>query len=211
MLLMALTGAARAEDITIATLGDSLIQGYGLRPDDGLVPQLERWLVNAGATVTLINAGVSGDTSAGGLSRIDWTLTPEVDGVIVALGGNDLLRGLDPDLTRANLDGILQRARDADVPAALIPMESLGNYGPDYKEAFDSLYPDLAEKHGIPLLPSLFSALGTDGAEMASLIQPDGIHPNARGVEQITQTLGPALLPWVRALGACEAGCAPAM
>lgn len=102
------TAAAQADTVTIAALGDSLTQGYGLVPEEGFVPQLQGWLEAQGADVNVINAGVSGDTTAGGLSRVAWTLTPDVDAMIVALGGNDLLRGIDPDVSRANLNGILQ-------------------------------------------------------------------------------------------------------
>ena len=115
---------AAAEPVTIAALGDSLTQGFGLVPEAGFVPQLEAWLKDAGADVALINAGVSGDTTAGGLSRVGWTLTPEVDAMIVALGGNDLLRGIDPAASRANLDGILAAAAEADVPVLLVGIES---------------------------------------------------------------------------------------
>lgn len=108
---------AMAEPVTVAALGDSLTQGYGLEQGDGLVPQLESWLRERGAAVTLVNAGVSGDTTAGGLSRVEWTLAPDVDGLLVALGGNDMLRGIDPAVTRANLAGILEAA------AALTPSD----------------------------------------------------------------------------------------
>jgi acyl-CoA thioesterase-1 len=115
-----IAGAAHAEPVTIAALGDSLTAGYGLPNGDGFVPQMQAWLDANGAEVTLLNAGVSGDTTAGGLSRTDWTLTPDVDGMLLALGGNDYLRGLDPALSRTNLDGILTKAAAADVDAMLI-------------------------------------------------------------------------------------------
>lgn len=105
--------AVQAETVTIAALGDSLTQGYGLIPEAGFVPQLEGWLIDHGADVSVLNAGVSGDTTAGGLSRVGWTLTPDVDAMIVALGGNDLLRGIAPEVSRANIDGILTAAKDA--------------------------------------------------------------------------------------------------
>lgn len=119
-----------AEPVTIAALGDSLTQGFGLPPEDGLVPQLQRWLEANGAEVTLINAGVSGDTTAGGLARIDWTLTDEVDALIVALGGNDVLRGIAPEAVRANLDGILTKATARDLPVLLVGTEAPQNFGP---------------------------------------------------------------------------------
>ncbi len=190
------TGAVQAETITIAALGDSLTQGYGLIPEDGFVPQLEGWLIEQGADVSVLNAGVSGDTTAGGLSRVAWTLTPDVDAMIVALGGNDLLRGIPPEVSRANIDGILTAAKDAGVPVLLIGMEAPNNYGPDYKLAFDTLYPDLAAQHGVLFYPSFLSALYPDGDLTAArdLIQADGVHPNAQGVEIIVDAIGPYVL-----------------
>lgn len=186
--------AAKAEEVTIAALGDSLTQGYGLPVEDGFVPQLQNWLNARGHEVTLINAGVSGDTTAGGLSRIGWTLTDEVDAVIVALGGNDLLRGIDPANSRANLDGILQTTRDAGVDVLLIGMQAPGNYGPDYKAAFDAMYPELAGQYGALYLESFFEGLqsvGSDPASVRAYMQPDGIHPSAKGVALIVEGIGP--------------------
>lgn len=203
-----LAAPALAEPVTIAALGDSLTQGYGLPADQGLVPQLQTWLRAAGADVIVINAGVSGDTTAGGLSRVAWTLTPDVDGMIVALGGNDLLRGIDPGVSRANLDGILAAGQAAGVQMLLVGMEALGNYGPEYKTSFDSLYPDLAAAYQVPLAPPFFAALTSSGpAGAAGLMQRDGIHPNATGVTLIVEALGPQVLPMVRALGGCPDGC----
>lgn len=187
-------GMCWAQEVTIAALGDSLTQGYGLPAEDGFVPRLEEWLVAQGQTVSLINAGVSGDTTAGGLSRVAWTLTPEVDAMIVALGGNDLLRGLDPDVSRENLKGILEAARDADLPVLLIGMEAPNNYGPEYKASFDSIYPELAAEFGVLYLDSFFAGLGGPGidpAEARPFMQADGIHPNATGVIRIVEAIGP--------------------
>ena len=188
---------APAEPITIAALGDSLTQGFGLPPEDGFVPQLAAWLNNQGQEVQLINAGVSGDTTAGGLSRAAWTLTPEVDAMIVTLGGNDLLRGIDPGVSRANLEGILKAAQSADVEVLLVGMEAPGNYGPDYKAAFDAMYPELAKAYGTLFAESFFVGLRNPGDSLASLgafMQPDGIHPNRDGVEKIVAGLGPYVL-----------------
>ena len=148
-------GAAQAETVTLAALGDSLTQGYGLPQEDGFVPQLEAWLRAQGADVVVINAGVSGDTTAGGLARVDWTLTPEVDAMIVALGGNDFLRGIDPANSRANLRGILEVAQARDVAVLLVGLEASGNYGADFKRDFDSMYGDLAAEFDVPLVASL--------------------------------------------------------
>lgn len=140
--------AVAAEPQRLVALGDSLTQGYGLPEGDGFVPQLAKWLADQGREVVINNAGVSGDTTAGGLSRLDWTLAEPADAMIVTLGGNDLLRGIDPATSKANLDAILTTARAKGLPVLLIPMEAPGNYGPDYKQAFDGMYADLATKHG---------------------------------------------------------------
>ncbi len=185
-----------AKDVTIAAMGDSLTQGYGLPPDQGFVPQLQDWLDASGADIALINAGVSGDTTAGGLSRIAWTLTPEVDALIVALGGNDLLRGIDPAVSRANLDGILKEARARDLPVLLIGMDAPANYGADYEAAFDAMYPELAETHGASHHPNFLGALAgieDRAAVLENYMQGDGIHPNAEGVALIVQDIGPAV------------------
>ncbi len=191
--------AATAEPVVIAAVGDSLTHGYGLPEQEGFVPQLGRWLEDRGAEVTLINAGVSGDTTAGGAARIEWTLTPEVDGVIVALGANDLLRGVDPAVSRENLDTILQTAKAADVEVLLIGMEAPGNFGPDYRQAFDAIYPELAQKHGALYAESFFAGLDAGGDPTAALgfMQADGIHPNAQGVALIVEALGPDVLKLV--------------
>ena len=187
---------ATAGPVVIAALGDSLTQGYGLVEDDGFVPQLGRWLAAQGADVRLINAGVSGDTTAGGAARVDWTLTPDVDGMIVALGGNDLLRGIDPKVSRANLHKILSVADEKEVSVLLIGMQAPGNYGADYKQAFDSMYPELAREFDVLFAESFFAGLEADGDLNAAgeFMQSDGIHPNASGVAQIVGTLGPAVL-----------------
>lgn len=204
VLLALAATVAPAEQVTIAALGDSLTQGYGLLPEDGFVPQLQRWLADHGADAVLINAGVSGDTTAGGAARVGWTLTPEVDGMIVALGGNDLLRGIDPATTRANLAAILDAARAADVAVLLVGMQAPGNYGPDYKAAFDGIYPALAEAYGTLYVPGFFDGLPGQGRDPAALIpylQADGIHPNAEGVRLIVAAMGPAVLDLIARAG----------
>lgn len=196
VLALSLASPARAETLTIAALGDSLTQGYGLVQEEGFVPQLQNWLAARGHAVAMINAGVSGDTTAGGLSRIGWTLGPDVDALIVALGGNDLLRGLPPEASRANLEGILQAAATAGVPVLLVGMEAPGNYGPEFKAAFDAIYPDLAAQYGAlhaqSFLGPLTAAAEADPrAALTSYMQADGIHPNAEGVALIVEALGP--------------------
>lgn len=192
-ILLFVASGVWAEPLRIAALGDSLTQGYGLPVDQGLVPQLESWLVAQGQDVTVINAGVSGDTSAGGLARVGWTLGAGIDALIVELGANDMLRGLDPELTRENLASILDIARMQGVAVLLIGMPAADNYGADYKAEFDSVFPDLANRYDVALYPDMFSALRNDDTEQArqDFMQPDGIHPNAQGVARIVEDLGP--------------------
>lgn len=191
-------GVVWAGPVTLVALGDSLTAGYGLEdPAEGLVPQLEGWLKAKGHEVVIQNAGVSGDTTAGGLARIDWALGPEAQGVIVILGGNDMLRGLDPAGARANLDAILTKAEGRKLPVLLVAMKAPGNYGPEYKTAFDAMYGDLVAAHGAVLAEDFFQGLraaGVDPADpatMAAFMQADGIHPNPDGVKLIVEGLGP--------------------
>jgi acyl-CoA thioesterase-1 len=188
-----LAGPALADDpVTVLALGDSLTQGYGLPQEQGFVPQLRNWLADQGVEARIVNGGVSGDTTAGGAARIDWSLTPEVDAMIVALGGNDLLRGIDPEVARDNLDRILKAAEANAVEVLLVGMDAPGNYGAAYKTAFDAIYPELAEEYDTLYAPDFFAGLG-DGtpSELQPFFQQDGIHPNADGVSRIVEDLGP--------------------
>jgi acyl-CoA thioesterase-1 len=181
----------------IAAFGDSLTQGYGLPEEEGFVPQLEAWLAEQGKTdVRVINAGVSGDTTAGGRARIDWTLADEPDAVIVALGGNDLLRGLDPAETRANLDAILARLDAEGIPVLLAGLPGPTNYGPDFKAEFDAIWPELAAEYDAILHPNFLSGIGESPAEAraSGLMQEDGIHPNAAGVRAMVEAIGPRVI-----------------
>lgn len=180
--------------------GDSLTQGYGLPQADGFVPTLEAWLTDHGADVKVINGGVSGDTTEGGAGRIAWSLTPEVDAVLVALGGNDLLRGIEPAETKSNLDAILTEIGARGLPALLVGISGTGNYGGKYKDAFDALYPDLAAAHGVVLFPSFLAgleALGDRQVVVRDYLQPDAVHPNAEGVKLVVEAMGPAVLKLV--------------
>ena len=197
---------AQAEELVIAALGDSLTQGFGLPVEAGFVPQLQGWLDGQGAQVRLINAGVSGDTTAGGLARVGWTLTPDVDAMIVALGGNDLLRGLDPAEARRNIEGILQAAQEAGVEVLLVGMQAPGNFGADYKAQFDAIYPEVADEFGALHLESFFAGWMQDGvvpapADLQPYLQADGIHPNADGVVRIVQGIGPSVLALIDKTG----------
>ncbi len=184
--------------MTVVALGDSLTAGYGLPQGDGLVPQLQAWLQAKGADVVVENAGVSGDTTAGGLARTDWALTRDADAMIVTLGGNDLLRGIDPANSRANLDAILAKAKARGLPVLLIGLTAPGNYGPEYKTAFDAIYPDLATKYGTLLDTNFFRGIASDDpAAVRALMQDDGIHPNAVGVAKIVANIGPQVMDLV--------------
>ena len=188
-------GPALAEPATLVALGDSLTQGYGLPPEDGLVPQLQRWLDAQGAEVKLVNAGVSGDTTAGGRARLGWTLTPEVDALMIALGGNDLLRGLPPEETRANLEAMLAEAQGRGLPVLLVGLPAPGNYGPDYAAAFDAIWPELAARYDALLVPDMLAPIDSLPPEArAGLVQADGLHPTAAGVALEVEQLGPKLL-----------------
>ena len=185
----------------MVALGDSLTAGYGLADQSqGLVPVLEAWLQARGNDVVVQNAGVSGDTTAGGLARIGWALGPEADALIVTLGGNDLLRGIDPGEAKANLEGILTEAAARDLPVLLVGMKATANFGPEYKAAFDGMYGALAQGYGTVLAEDFFAGLRAAGADpadpasMTAFMQADGIHPNPEGVKLIVEGLGPKVV-----------------
>lgn len=194
MLLLALFAALplRAEEpVRLVAIGDSLTAGYGLAQDEGFVPELARWLeANDAPPVELVNMGVSGDTSAGGRARLDWVLGDGADAVILALGGNDLLRGVAPEETRANLDAMLAALAARDLPVLLIGIEAPHNFGAGYKTDFDAIFPELAEKHDVALAWWGLREL----AEQPGTMQADGLHPSAEGVERLVERLGPAVL-----------------
>ncbi len=197
--LFLLAAPVMAEPLRVLAFGDSLTQGYGLIAQEGLVPQLDAWLDAHGEPdVTVVNAGVSGDTTAGGAARIDWSLTPDIDAMILTLGGNDMLRGLDPAEARKNLAAILQSAEVRDLPVLLVGMTAPANFGPDYKQAFDAMYPELAAEYDAIYAENFFAGLGAgDPADLQRYFQPDGIHPNATGVRLIVEALGPKVLELV--------------
>lgn len=185
-------GAETTRAITIAVLGDSLTAGYGLPAGQAFPARLEAALRRGGLPVRVINGGVSGDTTAGGLARVDWLLADRPDLVIVELGANDALRGLDPGQAEANLDAILVRVRQSGARVLLAGMLAPRNLGKEYGQRFDGIYPRLAAKHKVPLYP--FFLEGVAGKPEFNL--GDGIHPNAQGVEEIVRRI----LPQVRAM-----------
>jgi acyl-CoA thioesterase-1 len=179
--------AAPAAPVRLAILGDSLTAGYGVGPEESVPSRLQAALAKQGRSVTVINHGVSGDTTAGGLERIDWMLGDRPDIVLVELGANDALRGLDPAATERNLDAIVSRLKAAGVTVWLAGMLAPRNYGTDYATQFDGLYPRVASRHGAPLYPFFLDGVAQDPA----LNQADGIHPNPRGVDVIVERLLP--------------------
>ncbi len=172
--------------IRLLMLGDSITAGYGLPPGQGIVPQLQAALVAAGRPVRILDAGVSGDTTAGGLARIDWALAENPQAAIVALGGNDGLRALPPAASRANLAGILDRLAAKRIPTMLAGMIAPPNLGADYGREFATIFTSLAaERPAMLFYPFLLEGV----AGIAALNQPDGIHPNQAGVRVMVERL----------------------
>jgi acyl-CoA thioesterase-1 len=197
--LAALAGAAAAE-VRILALGDSLTAGYGLPEGEGFVPRLDAWLAEHGAPdVVVVNGGVSGETSAGGLARIGWALGDDIDAVIVELGANDMLRGIDPGVTQANLDGILNAIDAEGLPALLAGLPAPPNYPEDYRKAYKAMFRDLAEKHDAIYYSSFLAGMGQGRGmrEIMRLFQSDGLHPTAEGVQAIVEHIGPKVLELV--------------
>ncbi len=184
--------AAIADEIRLLALGDSLSAGYGLALGQGFTDQLETALREDGWDVAVLNGGVSGDTTAGGLARLDWMLADRPDAVIVELGANDGLRGLDPNATRANLDAILQKLKQHNIPVLLAGMLAPPNMGGEYGEDFNGLFPALADRHEVLFYPFFLEGVAANPA----LNQEDAIHPNAEGVAEIVRRI----LPSVKAL-----------
>jgi acyl-CoA thioesterase-1 len=200
VLASALAAATPAlAEVRILAFGDSLTAGFGLAEGEGFVPQLEAWLHAHGAPdVTVINGGVSGDTTAGGLARLDWALEGDVDAVIVALGANDMLRGLDTGAMRDNLDAILDAIDARGLPGLLAGLPAPPNYGPEYRKAFKAAFRELAAEHDAIYVSSFLGGMsGRSVREVLALMQDDGMHPNARGVEANVATIGPAVLELV--------------
>lgn len=182
-----LPAQAAPAPVKLLALGDSLTAGYGLPEPQGFASQLQKVLAAKGYAVTVINAGVSGDTSAGGLARLDWALADKPDAALVELGANDMLRGLDPGATKANLDAILKKLAERKIPTLLAGMLASPSLGRPYTERFNALYPDLAKTHDVPLYPFFLDGVATERA----LIQQDGLHPNAQGVAIIVERILP--------------------
>ncbi len=187
-LACALPIAAKADNpVKIVALGDSLTAGLGLSRQDAFPAKLEAALRAKGIAVTIENAGVSGDTTSGGLARLDWSVPEGTDAVILELGANDALRGLDPKTARAALDSIVKRLKARKIAVLLTGMLAPRNLGPDYAAAFDPIYPDLAKAHDLVLYPFFLDGVAADRA----LNQGDGLHPTAAGVDVIVARILP--------------------
>ena len=199
--LTAVPGAA-AEPIRLLAIGDSLTAGYGLSTDESFPVQLETALRDRGYDITVINAGVSGDTTAGGLARLDWALSDAPDLVLVELGANDGLRGLDPNDTRRNLAAILEALSERGMPTLLAGMYAPPNLGREYGEVFNALYPDLAETYSVPLYPFFLEGVAAN----TSLNQADGLHPNGAGVMVIVENILPAVITLIESAGLAPRG-----
>ena len=199
VLLMALTAldmtraspalAGEGKPVKLVVLGDSLSAGLGLVAADAFPAKLQKALRDKGIAVDIGNAGVSGDTASGGRDRLDWSVPEGTQGVILELGANDALRGIDPAVTKAALSDILTRLKARDVPVLLCGMLAPPNYGKDYADRFNAIYPDLSKSFGVPLYPFFLDGVAAD----AKLNQADGIHPTPAGVDIIVKNIMPTV------------------
>jgi acyl-CoA thioesterase-1 len=188
------TAAAGDRSVRIVVLGDSLTAGLGLPADEAFPAKLERALKAKGLAIEVINAGVSGDTASGGLARLDWSVPEGTDAVILELGANDMLRGIDPKLTRQALEEIVRRLSARGVPVLLAGMRAAANLGNDYRRAFEALYSDLASRYDLLLYPFFLDGVAGE----AGLNQSDGLHPTAAGVDAIVARILPKVEELVR-------------
>lgn len=194
--LMLATAGTRAETISGVGFGDSLMAGFQLPPDAAFPAQLERALQAEGFDVTISNAGVSGDTTSGGLARLEWSVPDDTDFVIVELGGNDALRGISPDITRQNLDEMITQLKARDIDVILAGIFAPPNMGDEYAAAFDVIFAQLAERHDIPLYPFFLDGAGTvtaDGTPVMDKMMADGIHPTSEGVAAMVERFLPLM------------------
>jgi acyl-CoA thioesterase-1 len=182
---------ALAESFRIVGFGDSLMAGYQLDAGQSFPDVLERELRARGHDVVITNAGVSGDTTSGGLARLDWSVPDETDLVILELGANDMLRGIDPATTEANLDAMITRLAERDIDIVLAGMLAAPNLGADFAEAYNAVFPRLAERHELVLYPFFLDGVAAD----AGMLLEDGMHPSAEGVERMVERFLPTLEP----------------
>jgi len=188
---------------TILVLGDSLTAGYGLPQDQAFPVVLQAHLADMGRHVIVRNGGVSGDTTAGGLARLDWVLSPKPDGVIIELGANDALRGLVPENAYTNLKAIITKLHEKNIPVLLAGMKAPRNYGADYAKAFDAIYPRLSSEMSVQLYPFFMDGVITSlaGTILATdVLQQDGLHPTHAGVKVIVKHMAPYVVQWLDGL-----------
>ena len=181
---------ALASPMKIVAFGDSLMAGYQLGPKQGFVPRLQAALNEKGYEVEVVNAAVSGDTTTGGKARLDWSIPDDADLVLLELGANDMLRGLPPATTRANIDSMLARLNERAIPVMLIGMRAAPQLGPDYVRDFESIFPDLAQKYGVPLVPFFLEGVAAN----RQFLLADGMHPNPEGVEVLVKNVLPEVI-----------------
>ena len=191
---LSITASATPNTIKILAIGDSLTAGYGLPQQDAFPVQLEAALNREGLDVKIENAGVSGDTSTGGLQRLDWALAGGADYVLLELGANDALRGIDPAITRKNLDQIIAKIKAMNIPIFFTGMKAPPNMGQNYQAEFDSIFPALAQKHDVTLYPFFLEGV----AAISELNQDDAIHPNKAGVAIIVDNMLPSLIKFLK-------------
>ncbi|MGI6855955.1 arylesterase [Mesorhizobium sp. 1B3] len=189
LVLLASIAAAPAEPFRIVGFGDSLMAGFGLGPGEAFPEKLEAALRKKGHDVVIANAGVSGDTTSGGLSRLDWSVPDGTQLVILELGANDMLRGIPPEITEKNLDTMITRLKQRGISVLLAGMVAAPNLGSDFADSFNAIYPRLAEKHGIALYPFFLDGVAADRA----FLLEDGIHPNAIGIDRMVEKMLPAV------------------
>jgi acyl-CoA thioesterase-1 len=190
LMLPAFTTPAKAQDpIKLAVLGDSLSAGYGLPLGSAFPAKLERALLEKGIKVDILNAGVSGDTTSGGRDRLDWSIPDGTEAVIVELGANDALRGIDPKIAKSALEDIIKRLQARKISVMLAGMLAPRNYGPDYAAQFDPIYADLAKTYDVPLYPFFLDGVAAE----AKLNQSDGLHPTAEGIDVIVGRILPSV------------------
>tara|TARA_A100000164_G_C21836837_1_gene738125 strand:- start:228 stop:893 length:666 start_codon:yes stop_codon:yes gene_type:complete len=187
----------KLENFRLIIIGDSLIQGYGLPKDKGFVNQLQKKILEKKDNILLINGGVSGDTTAGGLSRIDWSITDDINAVAISLGANDMLRGIPPSFSKENLSKIIMKVKENNLPILLIGIKSIENYGTKYKNEFDSMFSNLADEFELFLYPDLMAPILNEEKDLSHYLQEDMLHPNEKGVEIIVQEILPTITNFI--------------
>ena len=187
----------KKENYRLIIIGDSLIQGYGLPKEKGFVNQLQKKILEKMDHISFINAGVSGDTTAGGLSRTDWSITDDINAVAISLGANDMLRGIPPKFSKENLSKMILKIKDKNLPILLIGITSIENFGPEYKNEFDLMFSELSRKFNISLYPNLMAPVIENENDLSNYLQEDMLHPNEKGVEIIVKAILPTFIDFI--------------